>query len=425
MGLAVHSFQLNSTTVCEHRGRQKGEERGKSGLGIENALYPSALCPLACRLPSGGRIATELHKRPTVAGSSSVDSLSVNDDEAQAGGAPAANVSSSGRGFPGVPMPSNTSSSSSQAAHSVNFAGGPEYPFNGETGNTVTSPKSEDLVDLSYDPVKYVVNGESDDDRQDISSVPVNVDEYKKTGKIRRFSLNEPGLVKILQDGRDLSPLEKSNMKKILTFKRVNNYLKGRLVIRALRVEQMKDVEILLTDSYAELMWGPLTYKPALAWVLSTYLRERQACLPHAVTLVGLYEPSENTKSDIGSKPKWCVSGAVEISFNSLGKPKNMQTPLPPEDAPFMSNMAVSKTYRRRGIGRELLKAAEELVLQLGGHELYLHCRMIDEAPLTMYTKSGYSVVATDNVFSLLLFQRRKHLMYKRLEAPVHIENQE
>ena len=139
----------------------------------------------------------------------------------------------------------------------------------------------------------------------------------------------------------------------------------GRVIIRALRVEQLGDVEDLLTDSYSELMWGPLTYRPALAWILATYLRERQACLPHAVTLVALYAPSKqlstnNNNNDCSSKAnnvgdgdgdnesrRWLLVGAVELSFNAMGKPKDMQTPRPPVDAPFLSNMAVSKKFRR------------------------------------------------------------------------------
>lgn len=226
--------------------------------------------------------------------------------------------------------------------------------------------------------------------------------------------------------------------------------------MRALQSEQMGGVEDLLTDSYAELMYGPLTYRPALSWILSSYLRERQACLPHAVTLVALFSPFEpqgsakamenNGKFDdsvatnVGSgagtgvgdgdgdgdvagrdngvnvalfspfEPQgsanamendgkfcdsvannagagagtgvdngdgdcdgdvagygnavdvavgsgigdgdaesqtWFLVGAVEISFNALGKPKDMQTPRPPIDAPFLSNMAVNKKFRR------------------------------------------------------------------------------
>lgn len=58
--------------------------------------------------------------------------------------------------------------------------------------------------------------------------------------------------------------------------------------------------------------------------------------------------------------------------------------------------------------------------------EVYLHCRIIDEGPLNMYTKAGYSIVKTDSILTLLTLQRRKHLMRKELppsEDPSDIED--
>jgi len=73
-------------------------------------------------------------------------------------------------------------------------------------------------------------------------------------------------------------------------------------------------------------------------------------------------------------------------------------------------------SFYRRGIGWHLLKASEELISQMSSsREVYLHCRMIDTAPLNMYRKAGYTIVETDNIFILLTLQRRKHLMCKVL----------
>lgn len=81
----------------------------------------------------------------------------------------------------------------------------------------------------------------------------------------------------------------------------------------------------------------------------------------------------------------------------------------------------------RRGIGWHLLKAGEELITKMSSsREVYLHCRIIDEGPLNMYTKAGYSIVKTDSILTLLTLQRRKHLMRKELppsEDPSDIED--
>lgn len=72
--------------------------------------------------------------------------------------------------------------------------------------------------------------------------------------------------------------------------------------------------------------------------------------------------------------------------------------------------------FVRRGIGWHLLKASEELISQISpSKDVYLHCRMVDEAPFNMYKKAGYEVVKTDTVLVLLMLQRRKHLMRKKL----------
>lgn len=42
---------------------------------------------------------------------------------------------------------------------------------------------------------------------------------------------------------------------------------------------------------------------------------------------------------------------------------------------------------------------------------------MIDAAPFNMYAKAGYSIVKTDSILILLMLQRRKHLMCKKLQA--------
>ncbi|KAI4314307.1 hypothetical protein L6164_027229 [Bauhinia variegata] len=82
----------------------------------------------------------------------------------------------------------------------------------------------------------------------------------------------------------------------------------------------------------------------------------------------------------------------------------------------YSLNIEWSGAASRRGIGWHLLKAGEELISQMSSsREVYLHCRIIDEAPFNMYTKGDYKVVKTDSFLALLMLQRRKHLMCKEL----------
>lgn len=47
---------------------------------------------------------------------------------------------------------------------------------------------------------------------------------------------------------------------------------------------------------------------------------------------------------------------------------------------------------------------------------------MIDVAPFNMYTRAGYSVRDTDNIFILLTLQRRKHLMCKQIASTSYLD---
>ena len=78
----------------------------------------------------------------------------------------------------------------------------------------------------------------------------------------------------------------------------------------------------------------------------------------------------------------------------------------------------------RRGLGRQMLKAAEDLAMTMGCQDMYLHCRMVDAAPLNMYQNAGYQVVSTDSLLSVLTLQRRRHLMRKRLSRSKLVPDQ-
>ncbi|GAB2280422.1 hypothetical protein Dimus_015055 [Dionaea muscipula] len=186
-----------------------------------------------------------------------------------------------------------------------------------------------------------------------------------------------------------------------------------------LRVRVMRDAEIditakLLAESFGQSMVIPIGYTTLLGYLVKQYLIERRSSLPYAVTLLGFYREEEDGEGR-GEEGE-VLAGTVELSFDRRGANPSPLTPTPPKDSPYICNMTVKDTLRRRGIGWHLLKASEELIsLMSSSREIYLHCRMIDSAPFSMYVKAGYDIVKTDSLFILLTFQRRKHLMYKRL----------
>ncbi|KAK8526482.1 hypothetical protein V6N13_017512 [Hibiscus sabdariffa] len=183
----------------------------------------------------------------------------------------------------------------------------------------------------------------------------------------------------------------------------------GSLWVRVMRTEEMDVTVGLLALSFAESMFMSLQYEALLRFFVKQYLMERRALMPHAVTLVGFYREE-------GGKRGEELAGTVEICFDKRGANASPPTPTAPKNSPYICNMTVTKELRRRGIGWHLLKASEELISRMtSSKEVYLHCRMIDEAPFNMYIKAGYNVIQTDSIFILLTLQRRKHLMCKKL----------
>ncbi|XP_057949933.1 GCN5-related N-acetyltransferase 5, chloroplastic [Malania oleifera] len=213
-----------------------------------------------------------------------------------------------------------------------------------------------------------------------------------------------------LRKGRFLSNDELEKLQFLEDFEYFHELGCGSMWVRVMRAEEMDVTIALLAESFAESMSLPLKYVPLLRFFVKKYLIERRALMPHTVTLVAFYRRGD------GDGNEEHLAGTVEVSFDKRGANASPTTPTPPKNSPYISNVTVKSSLRRRGIGWHLLKASEELISQMSSsREVYLHCRMIDAAPFNMYTKAGYSVIRTDSILILLILQRRKHLMCKKL----------
>jgi len=117
------------------------------------------------------------------------------------------------------------------------------------------------------------------------------------------------------------------------------------------------------------------------------------------------------------------VVGFVTVSISAKTRPperdRNMS---PPPDAAYLANACVAKSARREGIGRALLQSVEELVLEMGGCDVWLHVRENEPAPLALYSGEGYERVAKEqfNVFEGIFGGKRaspRILMRKELRS--------
>ncbi|KAL8035746.1 hypothetical protein ABFX02_12G116900 [Erythranthe guttata] len=215
-----------------------------------------------------------------------------------------------------------------------------------------------------------------------------------------------PPLQTPLRTGRFLTNEELEKLDLLGNYSYHHQLKTGLLWVRLMRDEEIDMTVTLLSESFAESMMMAAGYVKLLEFLVKNYLIERRLLSPHNATLIGVYR--EDGEEDFE------LAGTVELTFNQTGANANPPTPTPPKGSPYICNMAVSKPLRRRGIGWHLLKAGEELITKMSSStEVYLHCRIIDEAPFNMYTRAGYSVVKTDSILTLLTLQRRRHLMRK------------
>jgi len=74
------------------------------------------------------------------------------------------------------------------------------------------------------------------------------------------------------------------------------------------------------------------------------------------------------------------------------------------KQAPLMSNLAVSRKYRRRGLAEELVAAVENLVRKQWGYEqCYLYVEERNRAAIKLYRKLGYRKLWRDDSAKTLL----------------------
>ncbi|XP_010913529.1 GCN5-related N-acetyltransferase 5, chloroplastic [Elaeis guineensis] len=212
-----------------------------------------------------------------------------------------------------------------------------------------------------------------------------------------------------IRGGPFLDPGSFSKLRTLKEFRYVHQFDHGRLEIRSMEAEEVDPASLLLAKSFAESMWWAGGYVPFLAFLVRQYVIERRARIPHTTILLGFYKERDGEEEARLA----CIA---EISFDALGANAAVPTPVPPQEYPYLSNMTVRKSFRRRGIGGHLLKACEELITQMKAErKVYLHCRMIDDVPFRLYKKAGYKVVKTDSILIWLTLQRRKYLMLKEL----------
>lgn len=100
------------------------------------------------------------------------------------------------------------------------------------------------------------------------------------------------------------------------------------------------------------------------------------------------------------------IIGTVELSLSSPEGwiPKQYQ-------ATYISNLAVSPHYRRQGIAQRLLQGCEQLTIQWGFQNIYLHVLDNNQQAQKLYQQSGYQLCRVEPSLTAWLFNQPKRLL--------------
>ena len=117
------------------------------------------------------------------------------------------------------------------------------------------------------------------------------------------------------------------------------------------------------------------------------------------------------TTVDLETAQSGAVVGTAEISQ----RPCEAWRLLPPKRA-YISNLAISAAYRRRGVAHQLLRTSEKIAFSWGFHRVYLHVMADNPAARALYTQAGYQQCGVSNpVLSGLGLRPERLLLSKQI----------
>lgn len=176
--------------------------------------------------------------------------------------------------------------------------------------------------------------------------------------------------------------------------------------IRTAQVQDLTSLAEILTDSFHSRTGFMRWAYPMLKLGIYEDLRNRlRSSSPHYVCLVAVADGSTVTdSSDV-------LAGTVEIALRS-GSSWQSHTC----QYPYISNLAVRKSCRRRGVAKQLLLACERTSLEWGFQDLYLHVLENNQQARQLYLKAGYGLRQVEPNYGAWLFGHPKRLfLHKKL----------
>tara|TARA_B100000519_G_scaffold146363_1_gene127149 strand:- start:191 stop:1069 length:879 start_codon:yes stop_codon:yes gene_type:complete len=216
--------------------------------------------------------------------------------------------------------------------------------------------------------------------------------------------------------GKDISRIARDFRRSSALLRKKNEEEKKKeeeiLLVRAIREKDVKDASKVFRDSFE----GSPDEKPrgfVLRYLLEACVEDEEDVddaknaettttankkNPYEVCFVGVTtKTNEETGETVEDEVISLVSVALDVRSRIVDDPNP-----PPSDAPYVCNMAVSARHRNKGVAKAMLEAIGEFVPSVGGCDVWLHVRELDEKAVRVYERFGFETVKADEKNPLL-----------------------
>lgn len=180
------------------------------------------------------------------------------------------------------------------------------------------------------------------------------------------------------------------------------------ILIRVAHYEDINELAEVLTHSFHSTKGLGAWVYPLLKLGICEDLRNKiRMKTLHEVCLVA----SKQTKESNDRTEQ--IVGTVEITMGSSSFWVKSN-----EAHPYISNLAVSNSYRRQGIAKKLLLKCEQIALEWGYKELYLHVLENNLKAKKLYLSNGYRIHQIESSLNSFLWKSPRRLFLIKQICP-------
>jgi ribosomal protein S18 acetylase RimI-like enzyme len=173
------------------------------------------------------------------------------------------------------------------------------------------------------------------------------------------------------------------------------------LVIRAVEARDLKSLTEVITHSFHPRRGLLYWFHPLLKLGIYEDLRSR------------LRSISTHQKCLVASRVIDRVSGQVEEIVGTVEITMRL-CPNLDDRYPYISNLAVSNSYRRQGVAKQLLLKCEQIARDWGYQDISLHVLEDNYPARRLYFDSGYRLYSVDFTFGSWFFKHPRRMLLRK-----------